>query len=98
MRYTIYEHPLTHLFAFVPLPHGFVEGDELSSGTTDRWFHSREDAVAALAGLLDLEDVGLDPSWQDVTPNHATPAEDGRLTLLVHEDARRGPGGRDILS
>ena len=28
MQYTIYEHPLTHLFAFVALPHGYVEGDE----------------------------------------------------------------------
>jgi hypothetical protein len=90
MRYTISEHPLTHLFAFVALPLGFVEGDELPPVTADRWFGSREDAIAALPALLDLEDLGLDPSWEDVTPNHAAPTNDvGRTHLLIHEDSRR---------
>jgi hypothetical protein len=90
MRYTIYEHPLTHRFAFVALPRGYVEGDELPPVATDRWFSSRKDAIAALPALLDLEDLGLDPSWEDATPNHAGPVEGVRRPhLLIHEDARR---------
>jgi hypothetical protein len=90
MRYTIYEHPLTHLFAFVALPGGFAQGDELPPVTTDRWFGSREEAICALPTLLDLEDLGLDPSWEDVTPSHADPAEGVRQSdRLIHEDARR---------
>jgi hypothetical protein len=58
MQYTIDEHPLTHLFAFVGLPHGYVEGDELLPVATDQWFSSREAAIAALPALLDLEDLG----------------------------------------
>jgi hypothetical protein len=56
MRYTIYEDPLTHRFAFLPLPNRFVEGDKLPLVTTDRWFDSREEAVAALPELLNRED------------------------------------------
>lgn len=90
MRYTIFEHPLTHLFAFVALPDRFAEGDELPPVTTDRWFGSREEAISALPALLDLEDVGQDPSWEDVTPSHAGSAEGVRqLHRLIHEDARR---------
>ena len=48
MRYTIYEDPLTHKFALVPLPARFVEGDKLPGVTTDRWFGSRAEAIAAL--------------------------------------------------
>lgn len=81
MRYTIYEHPLTHLFAFVALPHGFAEGEELPPVSTDRWFRSREEAIAALPGLLELEDVGLDPSWEDATPSHMTPVETVRRSV-----------------
>ncbi len=68
MRYTIYEDPLTHLFAFLALPRQFVDGDELPPVATDRWFRSREEALTALPALLDLEDIGPDPSWEDVTP------------------------------
>jgi len=75
MRYTIYEHPITHLFAFVALPGGFAEGDELPPVTADRWFSSREEAIHALPALLDLEDLGLDSSWEDDTPSHAARAE-----------------------
>jgi hypothetical protein len=96
MRYTIYEHPLTHLFAFVALPHGFVEGEELPPPVaTGRWFSNREEAIAALPSLLDLEDVGLDPSWEDVTPHRAAPAEPAhQIQWLIHEDARRPSGWR----
>jgi hypothetical protein len=68
MRYTIYEDPLTHLFAFVALPRLFVEGDELPTVATDQWFASREETTSTLRTLLDLEDIGQDPSWEDVTP------------------------------
>lgn len=89
MRYAIYEHPLTHRFAFVPLPHGFVEGEKLPSVSPDRWFPSQEEALAALPTLLDLEDAGQDPSWADVTPTDATAVEDiGQTASLTHEDAR----------
>jgi len=79
MRYTIYEDPLTHLFAFVALPRGFAEGDDLPTLATNQWFGSREEALTALPSLLDLEDVGRDPSWQDVTPidvSHAAKVQD----------------------
>jgi hypothetical protein len=51
MRYTIYEDPLTHLFAFIVLPRLFVEGDELPPVGTDRWFGNREDALLTLRTL-----------------------------------------------
>jgi hypothetical protein len=95
MRYTIYEHPLTHLFAFVALPHGCVESEELPSAATGRWFDSREEALAALPALLDLEEVGLDPSSEDLTPHLAAPTEPMRqVQWLIHEDARRPFGWR----
>ena len=56
MRYTIYEDPLTHQFALLPLPVHFLDGDELPITPTDRWFASHEEAVAALPDLLNRED------------------------------------------
>lgn len=56
MKYTIYEDPLTHKFAFLQLPNRFVDGDKLPSVAADRWFGSREEAVAALPELLDREE------------------------------------------
>jgi len=56
MKYTIYEDPLTHRFAFLPLPSRFVEGDELPLVATDRWFGSRVEAIAALPQLLNREE------------------------------------------
>ncbi len=68
MRYTLYEDPLTRKFALLALPSRFVEGDKLSILTTDRWFDSREEAIAALPGLLDREecepDLGVDEARQ----------------------------------
>jgi hypothetical protein len=52
----------------VALPSGFAEGDEVPALTTDRWFGSREEALTALPALLDLEDIGQDPSWEDLRP------------------------------
>jgi hypothetical protein len=70
MKYTIYEDPLTHRFAFLPLPNRFAEGDKLPSVDTDRWFGSREEAIAALPELLNREEcepsAGLDDAgWTD---------------------------------
>ena len=56
MRYTLYEDPLTHRFALLPLPSRFVEGDEFPIPTTDRWFGSRVEAIAALPELLNREE------------------------------------------
>jgi hypothetical protein len=68
MKYTIYEDPLTHKFAFVPLPARFVDGDKLPGITTDRWFGSRAEAIAALPELLNREEcepgTGLDETTQ----------------------------------
>ena len=58
MRYTIYEDPLTHRFAFVALPNGFVDGDKLPVAAIDRWFSSWADAIAALPDLLKREEDG----------------------------------------
>jgi hypothetical protein len=52
MRYTIYEHPVTRMFALLPLPPRFIDGDALPIAAADRWFASHADAVAALPGLL----------------------------------------------
>jgi hypothetical protein len=56
MKYTIYEDPLTHRFAFLQLPNRFADGDKLPSVDTDRWFGSREEAIAALPELLNREE------------------------------------------
>jgi hypothetical protein len=56
MKYTIYEDPLTHRFAFLPLPNRFTEGDKLPAVVSERWFVSREEAIAALPELLNLEE------------------------------------------
>ena len=56
MRYTLYEDPITHKFALLRVPHGFLDGDKLPILATDRWFDSREEVVAALPGLFDRED------------------------------------------
>jgi len=56
MRYTIYEDPLTHRFAFLPLPARFVDGDPLEIVAVGRWFASQAEAIAALPELLDREE------------------------------------------
>ena len=52
MKYTLYEHPITHQFALIRLPATFTEGDAIPILPTDRWFSTREEAVAALRELL----------------------------------------------
>ena len=55
MKYT-YEDPVTHKYALLRLPDKFVDGDRLPIVPTDRWFASREEAVAALPELLNREE------------------------------------------
>ena len=55
MRYTLYEHPVTHKFALVPLPSMFAAGDTLPILPTERWFDNRAEAIAALPELLNRE-------------------------------------------
>jgi hypothetical protein len=56
MKYTIYKDPTTHRCAHLPLPRGFLVGDQLPAVVTDRWFESHEAATAALAELLDRDE------------------------------------------
>jgi hypothetical protein len=56
MKYTIYEDPITHQFAHLPLPSRFLDGDRLPAVVTDRWFESRDAAIAALSELLDRDE------------------------------------------
>ena len=56
MKYTLYEDPITHKYAVLRLPDKFVDGDRLIVLPTDRWFESREQAVATLSELFDREE------------------------------------------
>jgi hypothetical protein len=56
MKYTIYEDPRTHKFALLALPNLFVDGDKLPITDVDRWFGSREEAIAALPDLLNRDE------------------------------------------
>ena len=56
MKYAIYEDPVTLKFALIRLPERYADGDKLAVLPTDRWFESREDAVAALPELLNREE------------------------------------------
>jgi hypothetical protein len=56
MKYTIYEDPITHRFAFLPLPTHFADGDRFPIVATDRWFASHAEAVAALSELFNREE------------------------------------------
>ena len=55
MRYTLYEHPVTHKFALVRLSSRFVDDDKLPILPTERWFDNRAEAIAALPELLNRE-------------------------------------------
>ncbi len=56
MKYTIYEDPVTLKFALLRLPDEFIDGDSLPILPSDRWFDSREEAVATLPELFNRED------------------------------------------
>jgi len=55
VKYAIYESPVTHKFAIVPLPIMFIAGDKLPISPDERWFDTHELALAALPELLNLE-------------------------------------------
>ena len=52
MKHTLYEDPVTHKFALIRLPERFADGDAVPILPTDRWFSTREEAVAALSELF----------------------------------------------
>ena len=56
MKYTIYEDPRTHAFALVALPSRLVDGDKLPVNDVDRWFGTRDEAIAAVPDLLNREE------------------------------------------
>jgi hypothetical protein len=56
VRYTLYEHPVTRRFAFIPLPAGFIEGDKLPIVATEQWFGTHAEAIAAVPELLNREE------------------------------------------
>jgi hypothetical protein len=70
MKYMLYEDPLTHRFAFLPLPNRFVDGDTLPIVGNDRWFESHAEAIAALPELLNREErePGLDAASHPESP------------------------------
>jgi hypothetical protein len=55
MKFAIYEDPISRKFVLIRLPDRFVHGSKLTILPTDRWFDTREEAVAALPDLLNLE-------------------------------------------
>ena len=61
MRYTLYEDPVTRRFALLALPYHFIEGDKLPITDVVQWFGSREEAIAALPGLLNREEPRSGP-------------------------------------
>ena len=56
MKHVIYEDPISRKFALVRLPDRFVDGDKLPILPTDRWFGTREEALATLPELLDRDE------------------------------------------
>ena len=56
MKYAIYEDPVTHRFALIRLPEKFADGDALPIRPTERWFSTREEAIAALPDLLNQDE------------------------------------------
>ena len=56
MKHTLCEHPITHQFALIRLPEQFAEGDAIPILPTERWFDTREEAVAALPELLNQDE------------------------------------------
>ena len=56
MKHVIYEDPVTHKFALIRLPDKYLAGDKLLILPTDRWFDTRDEAVAALPELLNQEE------------------------------------------
>jgi hypothetical protein len=81
MRYALYADATTHKFALLQLPSGFIEGDTIPILATDRWFDSREEAIAALPELLNREECdpcfGLDEAAKQVAEVAGALREEG---------------------
>jgi hypothetical protein len=60
VRHTIYEDPITHRFALVRVPANFTDGDKLPLPATVHWLTTREDAVAALPSLFEVDEGTAD--------------------------------------
>lgn len=56
MKHTIYEDPVTRKFAWIAVPPQFADGDKLPIPPSAHWFDTREEAVAALPDLLNLDE------------------------------------------
>jgi hypothetical protein len=88
MKYTIYEDPITHQFAHVPLPSCFLDGDRLSAVVADRWFESHDAAIAALRELLNRDEsepaATVDPEGKpdDALPPQGDPSRRPLIWLL----------------
>jgi hypothetical protein len=55
MKYTIYEHPVTHQFALIKVPPQFADGDALPLPASVQWFATRAEAEATLCLLFTQE-------------------------------------------
>ena len=85
MKYAIYEDPITHRFAHLPLPSRFVDGDELPAVVTDRWFESHDAALAGLVELLDRDDA------------QSASIADAALVPEIGEPQKMNPARRPVL-
>jgi len=56
MKHTIYEDPATQKFAIIEVPPTFADGDTLPIPSSVRWFDTREEAIATLPDLFDLDE------------------------------------------
>jgi hypothetical protein len=56
MKHALYEDPITHKFTLTRLPRHFADGDTVPVRPTDRWFTTREEAIAALRELFNQND------------------------------------------
>jgi len=56
MKFTLYEHPVTHRFALIRLPPRFTGCDRVVPPARVRWFATREEGLAALSNLFDQEE------------------------------------------
>ena len=64
VKHALYEDAITHRFAVIGLPSGFIEGDKLPIPATARWFGTRAEALVTLFDLFDQEGVRGDDSLQ----------------------------------
>jgi hypothetical protein len=75
MKYAIYEDPITHRFAHLPLPGRFSDGDRLPPIAIDRWFESHQAAVDALSELFAYDDAESAPTEDAAAQMSAVPQQ-----------------------